>query len=76
MQADYWRKQSTLAAKLRRCVSCQVRSQVLDIQKPIPALENSAQKAAMSAYGTKQTSSSTLNMSAFGGKADITDRLL
>ena len=29
----------------------------------------------MSANGTKQTSSSTLNMSAFGGKADITDRL-
>ena len=29
----------------------------------------------MSAIGTKQTSSSTLNMSAFGGKADISDRL-
>ena len=29
----------------------------------------------MSAYGTKQTSISTLNMSAFGGKADICDRL-
>jgi hypothetical protein len=29
----------------------------------------------MSAYGTKQTSISTLNMSAFGGKADISDRL-
>jgi hypothetical protein len=31
--------------------------------------------AIMSAYGTKQTSISTLNMSAFGGKADISDRL-
>jgi hypothetical protein len=29
----------------------------------------------MSAIGTKQTSISTLNMSAFGGKADISDRL-
>ena len=29
----------------------------------------------MSAIGTKQTSSSTLNMSAFGGEADISDRL-
>jgi hypothetical protein len=29
----------------------------------------------MSANGTKQTSSSTLHMSAFGGKADISDRL-
>ena len=29
----------------------------------------------MAANGTKQTSSSTLNMSAFGGKADISDRL-
>jgi hypothetical protein len=29
----------------------------------------------MSAYGTKQTSISTPNMSAFGGKADIPDRL-
>jgi hypothetical protein len=29
----------------------------------------------MSAYGTKQTSILTLNMSAFGGKADITDWL-
>jgi hypothetical protein len=29
----------------------------------------------MSANGTKQTSISTLNMSAFGGKADISDRL-
>jgi hypothetical protein len=28
----------------------------------------------MSAKGTKQTSISTLNMSAFGGKADIPDR--
>jgi len=27
----------------------------------------------MSAYGTKQASSSTLNMSPFGGKADIAD---
>jgi hypothetical protein len=30
----------------------------------------------MSAFGTKQTSISTLNMSAFGGKADISDRAL
>jgi hypothetical protein len=30
----------------------------------------------MSAYGTKQTSISTLNMSAFGGKADIDQPLL
>jgi hypothetical protein len=29
----------------------------------------------MSASGTKQTSTSTLNMSAFGGKADIPDPL-
>jgi hypothetical protein len=29
----------------------------------------------MSATGTKQTYVSTLNMSAFGGKADIPDRL-
>jgi hypothetical protein len=29
----------------------------------------------MSAYGTKQTSILTLNMSAFGGKADIADPL-
>src|SRR6478672_4396529 len=29
----------------------------------------------MSAYGTKQTLISTLNMSAFGAKADIPDRL-
>jgi hypothetical protein len=29
----------------------------------------------MSAFGTKQTSILTLNMSAFGGKADIPDRL-
>jgi hypothetical protein len=29
----------------------------------------------MSAYGTKQTYVSTLNMSAFGGRADIPDRL-
>jgi hypothetical protein len=29
----------------------------------------------MSAIGTKQTSISTLNMSAFGGKADVSDRL-
>jgi hypothetical protein len=29
----------------------------------------------MPANGTKQTSTSTLNMSAFGGKADISDRL-
>jgi hypothetical protein len=29
----------------------------------------------MSAFGTYQTSISTLNMSAFGGKADIPDRL-
>jgi hypothetical protein len=29
----------------------------------------------MSAYGTKQTSISTLNMSAFGGKADMTPTL-
>ena len=29
----------------------------------------------MSAIGTKQTSIPTLNMSAFGGKADISDRL-
>ena len=29
----------------------------------------------MSAFGTKQTSISTLNMSAFGGKADIPDPL-
>ena len=29
----------------------------------------------MSASGTKQTSISALNMSAFGGKADIPDRL-
>jgi hypothetical protein len=29
----------------------------------------------MSAYGTKQTSISTLDMSAFGGKADVSDRL-
>jgi len=29
----------------------------------------------MSAFGTKQTSISTPNMSAFGGKADIPDRL-
>jgi hypothetical protein len=29
----------------------------------------------MSANGTKQTSISTLNKSAFGGKADISDRL-
>ena len=29
----------------------------------------------MSAYGTKQTSILTLNMSAFGGKADIPDPL-
>ena len=28
-----------------------------------------------STHGTKQTSISTLNMSAFGGKADISDRL-
>ena len=27
------------------------------------------------AIGTKQTSSSTLNMSTFGGKADISNRL-
>jgi hypothetical protein len=32
-------------------------------------------RCAMSVYGTKQTSISTLNMSAFGGKADISDRL-
>ena len=32
-------------------------------------------KGLMSAFGTKQTSISTLNMSAFGGKADISDRL-
>ena len=31
-------------------------------------------KKGMSDYGTKQTSISTLNMSAFGGKADIYDR--
>jgi len=31
--------------------------------------------AAMSAYGTKQTLISMLNMSAYGGKADIPDRL-
>jgi hypothetical protein len=36
---------------------------------------NSNVKALMSASGTKQTSISTLNMSAFGGKADISDRL-
>jgi hypothetical protein len=29
----------------------------------------------MSAYGTKQTSILTLNMSAFGGQADSPDRL-
>jgi hypothetical protein len=29
----------------------------------------------MYANGTKQTSISTLNMSAFGGQADISDRL-
>jgi hypothetical protein len=29
----------------------------------------------MSAYGTKRPSISTLNMTAFGGKADISDRL-
>jgi hypothetical protein len=29
----------------------------------------------MSAYGTKRTSMPMLNMSAFGGKADIADRL-
>ena len=29
----------------------------------------------MSAIGTKRTSISTLNMTAFGGKADISDRL-
>jgi hypothetical protein len=29
----------------------------------------------MSAYGTKQTLISTLNMAAFGGKADIPDPL-
>jgi hypothetical protein len=29
----------------------------------------------MSAFGTKQTSISTLNKSAFGGNADISDRL-
>ena len=29
----------------------------------------------MSACGTKQTSMPTLSMSAFGGKADISDRL-
>jgi hypothetical protein len=32
-------------------------------------------ETAMSAYGTKQTLISMLNMSAFGGKADIPDRL-
>jgi hypothetical protein len=32
-------------------------------------------RARMSAYGTKQTSILTLNMSAFGGKADIPDPL-
>ena len=30
----------------------------------------------MSAKGTKQRSISTLNMSAFGGKADMSDRLV
>jgi hypothetical protein len=32
-------------------------------------------KGWMSAIGTKQTLISTLGMSAFGGKADISDRL-
>jgi hypothetical protein len=32
-------------------------------------------KPSTSAIGTKQTSISTLNMSAFRGKADISDRL-
>ena len=39
------------------------------------ALFATGMTAAMSAYGTKQTSISTLNVSAFGGKADIPDRL-
>ena len=40
------------------------------------SLETLARCRIMSAIGTKQTSISTLNMSAFGGKADISNRLV
>jgi hypothetical protein len=36
-----------------------------------PAHDRARYSSAMSVNGTKQTSISTLNMSAFGGKADI-----
>jgi hypothetical protein len=43
--------------------------------RPATAVDLASNLVAMSAVGTKQTSISTLNMSAFGGKADISDGL-